>query len=119
MQAWIPALQTWASKSPNTFTIVSGVLPPAISAFFGFILPKIMRRLAKYQGAVCAALNHGTKKTSHLLRAQLTRSRLDRAVVARYFGFLVASQLIIFTLIGVLYRELNSLDQPYSTVTMA
>lgn len=34
----------------------------------------------------------------------MTRSRLDRAVVARYYGFLVISQLIIFTLIGVLYR---------------
>lgn len=38
----------------------------------------------------------------------MTRSRLDRAVVARYFGFLVASQLIIFTLIGVLYRALRA-----------
>lgn len=36
---------------------------------------------------------------------QLTRSRLDRAVVARYYGFLVISQLFIFTLIGVAYRE--------------
>lgn len=27
--------------------------------------------------------------------------RLDRAVIARYFAFLVISQLVIFTLIGV------------------
>jgi hypothetical protein len=42
----------------------------------------MMRWISQYQGA-------------------LTQSRLDRAVVARYFAFLVISQLIIFTLIGV------------------
>lgn len=36
----------------------------------------------------------------------LTHSRLDRAVVARYFAFLVISQLIIFTLIGVIFSAL-------------
>jgi len=30
---------------------------------------------------------------------------LDRAVVARYFAFLVISQLVIFTLIGVLFGK--------------
>lgn len=34
-----------------------------------------------------------------------TRSRLDRAVVQRYFFFLVVSQLIVFTLCGLGYRE--------------
>ena len=38
----------------------------------------------------------------------LTRSKLDRAVVARYFSFLIISQLIIFTLIGVIFSELSS-----------
>jgi hypothetical protein len=33
----------------------------------------------------------------------LTHSRLDRAVIARYFFFLVISQLVIFTLIGVIF----------------
>jgi calcium permeable stress-gated cation channel len=33
----------------------------------------------------------------------LTHSRLDRAVVARYFFFLILSQLIIFTLLGVIF----------------
>ncbi|KAG1760603.1 hypothetical protein EDD22DRAFT_1043847 [Suillus occidentalis] len=65
-----------------SFAFVSGVSPPAISALFNFFLPIIMRWLSKFQGA-------------------LTHSRLDRAVVARYFAFLVISQLIIFTLIGV------------------
>jgi hypothetical protein len=45
-----------------------------------------MRWISKYQGA-------------------LTQSRLDRAVVARYFAFLVISQLIVFTLIGVGFSE--------------
>ena len=45
-----------------------------------------MRWLSQYQGA-------------------LTQSRLDRAVIARYFAFLVISQLVIFTLIGVMFSE--------------
>jgi calcium permeable stress-gated cation channel len=47
-----------------------------------FKLPKIMRWLSRYQGAI-------------------THSRLDRAVVARYFAFLIISQLVIFSLLGV------------------
>lgn len=39
----------------------------------------------------------------------LTHSKLDRAVVARYFAFLVASQLIIFTLIGVIFSQLSDI----------
>ena len=80
--SFVPFLQNWQKSSPISFNIVSGVLPPAVSAFFGFFLPIMMRWLSRYQGA-------------------LTQSRLDRAVVARYFAFLVISQLIIFTLIGV------------------
>lgn len=38
----------------------------------------------------------------------LTYSRLDRAVIARYFAFLIISQLIIFTLIGVIFSELST-----------
>jgi hypothetical protein len=82
ISSFIPFLENWAQNSPTSFNIVSGVLPPAVSAFFGFFLPILMRWLSQYQGA-------------------LTQSRLDRAVVARYFAFLVISQLIIFTLFGV------------------
>jgi Domain of unknown function DUF221. len=35
----------------------------------------------------------------------LTHSKLDRSVVARYFAFLVISQLVIFTLIGVIFSQ--------------
>ena len=34
-----------------------------------------------------------------------SHSKLDRAVVARYYAFLIISQLIIFTLIGVIFSE--------------
>ncbi|KAL0072477.1 hypothetical protein AAF712_000240 [Marasmius tenuissimus] len=37
----------------------------------------------------------------------LTQSKLDRQVVARYFAFLVISQLVVFTLIGVIFQYVN------------
>lgn len=68
-----------------TFSVVSGVLPSVVSAAFGYFLPYIIRRISKYQGAP-------------------TRTRLDRAVTARYFFFIIVSNLIIFSLIGVVYN---------------
>ncbi|KAI0919073.1 hypothetical protein AcW1_003454 [Taiwanofungus camphoratus] len=88
LTAYVPFLQSWSNASPATFTIISGVLPPAVSALFSYALPIIMRWLTKYQGAY-------------------THSRLDRAVTARYFAFLVISQLIIFTLIGVIFNSVS------------
>lgn len=82
----MPFLETWSKQSSGSFTIISGVLPPAVSALFGWALPIIMRKLTKYMGAY-------------------THSRMDRAVVARYYAFLIISQLIIFTLIGVLFSK--------------
>ncbi|CAL1711425.1 unnamed protein product [Somion occarium] len=87
---YVPFLQAWSDASPETFTIVSGVLPPAVSALFGFFLPIVMRWLSQYQGAT-------------------THSRLDRAVIARYFAFLVISQLVIFTLIGVIFNSVKEI----------
>lgn len=83
---YVGFLNDWAKDSKWSFSIVSGVLPPAVGAFFGWFLPVAMRSLSRYQGAA-------------------TRSRLDRAVVARYFAFLILSQLLIFTLIGVIFSE--------------
>ncbi|EAU91270.2 hypothetical protein CC1G_06905 [Coprinopsis cinerea okayama7 len=80
----------WFESSPKTFAIVSGVLPATVSGIFGFFLPIVMRWLTKYMGA-------------------LTYSRLDRAVIARYFAFLIISQLIIFTLIGVLFNSVKEI----------
>lgn len=45
-----------------------------------------MRWLSKYMGAS-------------------THSSLDRIVIARYFTFLVISQLVFFTVIGVIFSE--------------
>lgn len=88
--SFVPFFENWQQSSPTSFNIVSGVLPPAVSAFFGFFLPIMMRWISQYQGA-------------------LTQSRLDRAVVARYFAFLVISQLIIFTLIGVVFNSVTQI----------
>ncbi|TDL23029.1 DUF221-domain-containing protein [Rickenella mellea] len=90
LTVYVGFLASWANKSHATFAIASGVLPPAVSAAFGYVLPILMRRLSKYQGAT-------------------TRSRLDRAVVARYFAFLMISQLFIFTLIGVIFLSVEQI----------
>ncbi|KAG8852941.1 hypothetical protein FRB96_008460 [Tulasnella sp. 330] len=82
---YVPFLASWISASPFSFSLASGILPPAVSAIFGYALPIIMRKLSRYQGAI-------------------TRSSLDRAVVARYFAFLIISQLFIFSLIGVGFK---------------
>lgn len=50
LTTWVPFLQSWQDSSKNTFAIVSGVLPPAVSGIFGFFLPIVMRRLSR----VCA-----------------------------------------------------------------
>ncbi len=90
LTVYVPFLNSWknSGKFGNwTFSLVSGVLPSAISAIFGYFLPMIMRRVSKKQGAI-------------------TRSRLDRAVVARYFAFLVISNFLIFSLIGVVWSSI-------------
>ncbi|KAI0724155.1 DUF221-domain-containing protein [Fomitopsis betulina] len=92
LTAYVSFLEKWSESSPGTFTLVSGVLPPAVSALFGYVLPILMRWLTKYMGAY-------------------THSALDRAVIARYFAFLVISQLIIFTLIGVLFNSVSQIVQ--------
>ncbi|KAG6841425.1 hypothetical protein C0991_011319 [Blastosporella zonata] len=90
LQVYVPFLNDWANASPNTFAFVSGVLPPIVSGLFGFFLPIIMRWLTQYMGA-------------------LTHSKLDRSVIARYFSFLVISQLVIFTLIGVIFNSVKEI----------
>lgn len=90
LTAFVPFLESWSEASPGSFTFLSGVLPPAVSSLFGWALPIIMRKLTKYMGAY-------------------THSRMDRAVVARYYAFLIISQLIIFTLIGVIFSEYLSI----------
>ncbi|KAF8178610.1 hypothetical protein K438DRAFT_1977846 [Mycena galopus ATCC 62051] len=87
---YLPFLDNWLGESEISFAIISGVVPPAVSGLFTIFLPRIMRWLGKYQGA-------------------LTHARLDRAVVARYFAFLVISQLIVFSLIGVVLNSVTEI----------
>jgi len=87
---YVPFLDEWATASGTSFAFVSGVLPPAVAGIFGFFLPRIMRWLTQYMGA-------------------LTHSSLDRSVIARYFFFLVISQLVIFTLIGVIFNSVKEI----------
>lgn len=90
LTAYVPFLETWSVDSYASFAFTSGVLPPAVSCIFGFFLPIIMRWLSQYMGT-------------------LTQSRLDRAVVARYFAFLVISQLVVFTLVGVIFNSVKEI----------
>lgn len=92
LRVYVPILDQWANASPHSFAFISGVLPPAVSGIFSFFLPIIMRWLTKYMGA-------------------LTHSKLDRAVIARYYTFLVISQLVIFTLIGVIFNSVKEIVQ--------
>jgi hypothetical protein len=87
---YVKFLETWQSQNQWSFALVNGILPPTISAIFGWILPRIMRWLSRYQGAI-------------------THSRLDRAVVARYFAFLIISQLFIFSLLGVGFQLITQI----------
>ncbi|KAJ1306005.1 hypothetical protein OPQ81_010720 [Rhizoctonia solani] len=88
---YVGFLGTWADKSPTTFSLAAGILPPSISALFGFFFPIIMRKISEYQGAI-------------------THSRLDRAVVARYFAFLIISQFFIFSLLGVGFQIVKDIQ---------
>ncbi|KJA28921.1 hypothetical protein HYPSUDRAFT_128668 [Hypholoma sublateritium FD-334 SS-4] len=90
---YIPFLQTWLKRSPITFTLVSGLLPPAVAGIFGSFVPVLMRWLSRYMGAS-------------------THTRLDRIVIARYFGFLVISQLVFFTVIGVVFSKYSFIFGP-------
>jgi hypothetical protein len=55
IRTYVPFLESWAEASPKTFSIASGVLPPAVSGFFNFFLPIIMRWLTKVRHCVEAA----------------------------------------------------------------
>lgn len=97
LTAYVGFLDSWSKDSHASFSLLSGVLPPAVGAFFGWFLPVIMRWLSRFQGAI-------------------SRSYLDRAVVARYFAFLIISQLIIFTLIGVVFNSVKEIVEKGSSL---
>ncbi|ORY50184.1 hypothetical protein BCR35DRAFT_24997 [Leucosporidium creatinivorum] len=82
---FVPFLQDWQAASNGTFSAVSGILPPAVAALFAFLLPIIIRQISKFQGST-------------------TTTELDRIVAARLFDFTFCSQLLLFSLIAVLFN---------------
>ncbi|TIC12695.1 DUF221-domain-containing protein [Wallemia mellicola] len=87
---YFQGLRDWQSSSPWTFAIMAGILPPLVAGLFSYYLPIIIRKLTEFKGAA-------------------TESRLDRAVIARLFAFLVISQLFIFTLISVGFHLISDI----------
>ncbi|KAF9012502.1 hypothetical protein BDQ17DRAFT_1321508 [Cyathus striatus] len=94
---YLPFLTTWSMRSTWSYSLVSGILPPAVATAFSFFLPLIMHWLSQYMGAV-------------------TKSKLDRTVIARYFVFLVISQLIVFTLLGVVFKIVDAIQEHRANV---
>ena len=86
----LPFLKKWNDASSWTFSAVAGLVPPAISGIMGYFLPIIMRRIAKYRGVT-------------------TRTKLDKVVTGQYFAFLIISQFIVFTLIGIVITSIATI----------
>lgn len=81
---YVGFFNTWSTVSPPTFSAFAGIAPPLLSTLLQLALPVIMRALARFQAAT-------------------THQKLDRAVFSRYFAFLIATQFLIFSLLGVVF----------------
>ncbi|GAA96278.1 uncharacterized protein L969DRAFT_43529 [Mixia osmundae IAM 14324] len=81
---YVNFLERWSTSSPASFAAVTGILPPVLSLLLQAFLPSIIRVFARKQGA-------------------LTHTQLDRDVLGWYFGFTFATNVIIFSLIGVAF----------------
>lgn len=90
MTSYVTFLRDWQQSSNWSFAAVAGILPPFLAILLQLILPFIFRALAKYQGA-------------------LTHTKLDRAVLSRYFFFLVFLQFIAFSLFGVFFNLITAI----------
>lgn len=88
--SWLRWLKDWQTASSFTFAAVSGLGAPIIMGIASFFFPIAMRKIAKYRGVQ-------------------TRYRLDRLLVGQYFGFLVISQFLFFSLIGVVLSLVSQL----------
>lgn len=90
---FVPFLNAWSDRSPFTFAAVAGILPPALSLLLQLVLPVIMRKIGKFQGA-------------------RTKTKRDRDVFARYWAFLLITQFFIFSIISVIYQlVVNVVDE--------
>ena len=83
-------LRQWNNSSHWTFAAVAGLLPPLISGLAGYLLPILMRRIAKYRGVT-------------------TKPKLDKVILTQYFGYLVISQFLVFTLLGIVINLIATL----------
>ncbi len=92
LSQYVGFIGAWRDASPWSLNVVSGVLPPALQGFFGFILPYIIRRISKTQGPP-------------------TRSKLDRAVIARDYFFMVVSSLIVLVLLSLFFNFIVGIIQ--------
>lgn len=88
--SWLSWLKDWQDASSFTFAAVSGLAAPIIMGIASFFFPLAMRRIAKYRGVQ-------------------TRYKLDRLLVGQLFGFLVLSQFLLFSLIGVALSTISQL----------
>ncbi|WWC67318.1 uncharacterized protein I206_101226 [Kwoniella pini CBS 10737] len=72
------------------FMVIEGVLPATVAAIFSYFLPYIMRELNRWSGSI-------------------TRGQLDKDQIRQVFIFLLVSNFIVFSLIGVLYETISGI----------
>ncbi|KAK4685272.1 calcium permeable stress-gated cation channel, partial [Tremellales sp. Uapishka_1] len=90
---WLNNLSKSSIFWKYTFEAIAGILPASISAAFSYFLPILMRYLGKKSGA-------------------FTRGQLDKDVIKQLFFFLLVSNFVVFSLLGVLYTSyLDIADQ--------
>ena len=87
---YVHILNAWYVHAKWSFIAVVGIAPPLLSALLQLFLPPAMRALTRRQGL-------------------LTRNQVDRKVLGRYFAFLIITQLIIFSLLGVAFNIITEL----------
>ncbi|GMK57068.1 hypothetical protein CspeluHIS016_0309080 [Cutaneotrichosporon spelunceum] len=92
LSQYVGFIGAWQQASPWSLNIISGVLPASLQGFFGLILPYIIRRISKRQGP-------------------LTRSKLERAVIARYYFFMIVSSLIVLVLLSLFFTLILGIIQ--------
>ncbi|KLT38381.1 DUF221-domain-containing protein [Cutaneotrichosporon oleaginosum] len=92
LSQYVGFIGAWQAASPWSLNVVSGVLPATVQGVFGFLLPYIIRRISKKQGAP-------------------TRSKLDRGVIARYFFFMIVSSLIVLVLLSLFFNFILGIIQ--------
>ena len=89
---YVGFLDRWSINSQWSFSAFVGIAPPLLSAILQLVLPIIMRSLTSRQGL-------------------LTRNQVDRTVLARYWAFLIITQLFIFSLLGVVFNLITEVRQ--------